>query len=102
MLAGPTVKHFEVSEPAGTIQVLRVTVAHGTRVNLTGQIPHLASVGISTPQSTVSAETCQRRNGAQICTVPQESCPMPAATWHFRLHKLAGPSGGIRLEFVVS
>jgi hypothetical protein len=99
--AGATVQRFEISEPAGAIRLLRITVPERTRVNLTGQIPHVAIVGISTPQSTVSAETCQQQDEDEICTQPMQRCPMPAATWHFRLQKLAGPSGDIRLEFVV-
>jgi len=101
VLAGATVKQFEISEPAGAIRLLRVTVPQRTRVNLIGQIPHVAIVGISTPQSSFSAETCQQQEEDEICTQPMQQCPMPAATWHFRLQKLAGPSGDIRLAFVV-
>jgi hypothetical protein len=99
--AGATVKQFKISERAGAIRLLRVTVPQRTRLNITGQIPHLAIVGISTPQSTASAETCRQRDEDEICTQPMQQCPMPAATWHFRLQKLAGPSGDIRLEFTV-
>lgn len=99
--SGATVKRFEVSEPAGVIRLLRVTVPHGMRAKLTGAIPQVAGVAISTPQSTVPSETCQRRGAVDVCTQAEEACPMPAASWHFRLHKLVGLAGEIRLEFLV-
>jgi DNA-binding beta-propeller fold protein YncE len=84
------------------IRLLRVTVPHGTRADLTGVIPHLAGVGISTPRSTAPSETCGRRGAVDVCTQAEEACPMPAATWRFRLRKLAGPAGEVKLEFVVA
>lgn len=94
--AGATRKQFDLSEPSGVIQLLRITVPPGTRANLTGVIPHLAGIDIRAPQS------CQHRGKVDICTQPEEACPMPAATWHFRLQKLAGPAGKIRVRFIVS
>ena len=99
--SGATVKRFEVSEPAGVIRLLRITVPHGTRANLTGVIPNLAGVSISTPPSTVPSETCWRDGVNEVCAQAEEACPMPAATWHFVLRKHAGPAGAVRLEFVV-
>ncbi len=101
VVSGAMVKRFAVSEPAGVIWLLRVIVPHGTRAKLTGAIPRVAGVAISTPRSTVPSETCQRRGVVDVCTQAEEACPMPAATWQFRLHKLAGPAGEIRLEFLV-
>ncbi len=99
--SGATMKQFEVSEPAGVIRLLRVTAPHGTRATLTGAIAQVAGVAISTPQSTSPSETCRRRGAVDVCNQVEEACPMPAASWHFRLHKLAGPAGEIRLDFLV-
>ena len=98
---GATLKRFDVSEPAGAIRLLSVTVPYGTRARLTGTIPGVASIAVSTPRSTVPSETCQRRGTADVCTQAEEPCPMPAATWHFRLVKFAGPAGEVRIQFVV-
>lgn len=88
-------KRFELSERAGTIRVFRVTVPEGTHADLTAAIPGMASVSISIP------EACRRVRGFDVCTQPEEACPMPAATWRFRLRKLAGPAGEIKVEFLV-
>lgn len=101
VVSGTTLKRFDVLEPAGVIRLLRVTVPRGTRANLTGVIPHVAGIGISTPRSTIPSETCQLREAVDVCTQAEQACPMPAATWQFRLYKLAGPAGEVRLEFVV-
>lgn len=99
--SGATVKRFEVSEPAGVIRLLRIAVPRGTRGTLTGVIPDLAGVSISTPRSTWPSETCWQDGLDDVCSQAEEACPMPAATWHFVLRKLAGPAGEVRLEFVV-
>jgi len=100
--SGATVKRFDVSEPAGAIRLLRVTVPHGTRARITGTIPQVAGVSVSTPrQGNDPSETCQRRGGTDVCTQSEEACPMPPATWHFRLNKLAGPAGEVWLDFAV-
>lgn len=74
---------------------------HGTRAELTGAIPQVASIVISTPHRNIPSETCHHRGTADVCIEAEQACPMPAATWHYRLHKLAGPAGQIRLEFLV-
>jgi hypothetical protein len=100
--SGATVRRFDVSEPAGAIQLLRVAVPHGTRARITGTIPQVAGVSISTPrQRSDPSESCRRRGGINVCTQSEEACPMPPATWHFRLRKLSGRAGVIRLEFLV-
>ena len=57
----------------------------------------LAGVKISSERR----EICRRRGAFDVCTQPEEWCPMPAAAWRFWLHKVAGPAGEIRLHFVV-
>lgn len=99
--SGETIKRFDLAEPAGVILLLRIVVPHGARADVTGVIPQLAGVSISTPDRTIASETCQRRGAVDVCTQAEEACPMPAATWHFRLDKLAGPAGVVRLDFVV-
>jgi hypothetical protein len=85
------------------IRLLRVVVPHGTRARLTGVIPQLASVFITTPAHPRGdpSEACRRRGVVDVCTQGEEACPMPPATWHFRLHKFTRPAGEIRLEFRV-
>lgn len=100
--AGATPKRFELSAPSGAIRLFRVTVPHGTRATLTGTIPSVAGIGISAPSPRDdSGNTCRRHGAVDVCTQAEEACPMPAATWHFRLHKLAGPAGEIRLDFLI-
>ena len=101
VVSGETIKRFDLSEPGGVIRLLRITVPSGARVDVTGEIPRLAGVGISTPKSADASETCHRHSGSLVCAQPEEACPMPAATWRFQLHKLAGPAGVVRLDFVV-
>jgi hypothetical protein len=95
--AGATGTRFLVSEPVGVVLLLRLTVPHGTRASVTGSIPGLAGVMIATGRT----ETCNRHGSVDVCTQPEEWCPVPAAAWRFRLNKLAGPAGQIRLDFVV-
>jgi hypothetical protein len=102
VVSGSVRKRFAVSEPAGVIRLLRLTLPRGTRANLTGVIPQVAGIGMSVPQRNVPSENCRRGGSVEVCTQAEEACPMPAAKWQFQLHKLAGPAGEVRLEFVVS
>ena len=96
------VKQFNLVEPAGNIQLFRVTVPRGTRVTLTASIPHLAGIAMSAPQSSMPSQSCRQRGRTDVCTQSEEACPMPAATWHMRLRKLAGPPGEIRVQLVIA
>jgi hypothetical protein len=100
--SGPTLKRFDLVRPAGLIRLLRVTVPHGTRAQVTGDIPDLAGVAISIPHRGSSSETCLTHGAVDVCTQAEEACPMPAASWQFRLRKLSGPAGAIRVEFLVA
>ena len=51
--------------------------------------------------STDGMAKCRRRGAVDVCTQPEEWCPMPAAAWRFVLRKLAGPPGWIRIDFVI-
>lgn len=100
--AGASVNRVVVSESAGVIRLLRVVAPTGTRVRVTGVISGLAGVSISLPRAHGdNAEICTRRGGTVACMQGEEACPMPSATWHFRVRKFSGPSGWIRIEFVV-
>ena len=101
--AGASVHRVDVSEHAGVIRLLRVVAPAGTRVKVTGVIPGVAGVSVSLPiHSRVAApETCSQHGGTVGCTVAEEACPMPQATWRFEVRKVAGPAGRIRVDFVV-
>lgn len=99
--SGASRARFELAEPAGVIRLLRLSAPHGTRANLTGTIPGLAGIGISTSPRANASETCQHLGALDACTQAEEACPLPAATWRFRLRKLRGPAGKLRLEFIV-
>jgi hypothetical protein len=100
--AGASVDRLVVPEPSGVIRLLRVIAPAGTRARVTGVMPGLAGVSISLPRARVdSAESCTRHGAAVACIQGEEACPMPAASWRFRVRKLAGPAGRIRIDFVV-
>ena len=50
------------------------------------------------PRGRVEEEALER-GGAGAA---EQWCPMPQATWHFRLVKLSGPAGPIRFDYVVA
>lgn len=95
--SAPRQFRFLASEPLGVILLLRLIVPHGTQATAIGRIPHLAGVAISTGRRS----TCTRHGSVDVCTQPEEWCPMPAAAWQFVLRKHTGPPGQIRLDFVV-
>ena len=100
--AGASDARVVVSEPAGVVRLLRVIAPVGTRVRVTGVISGLARVSISLPAARAdNAESCTRGGGGVACVQAEEACPMPAANWHFRVRKLEGPAGRIRIDFVV-
>jgi hypothetical protein len=93
-------RQFVMAEPAGVVEFLRLIVPHGDRVQLTGTIPGVAEVAISTTAQPPNP-VCNPRGSSTICSEAEQQCPMPAATWQFRLQKLAGPGGTIRAQFKV-
>ncbi|HUY58979.1 MAG TPA: hypothetical protein VMV16_04670 [Solirubrobacteraceae bacterium] len=100
--AGTSDGRVEFAEPAGVILLFRVVAPVGTRAKVTGVIPGLAGVTIPIPLArSDNAETCARQGGAVVCTQAEEACPMPAASWRFRVRKLGGPAGRIRIDFLV-
>jgi hypothetical protein len=100
--AGASMNRVEVSEPAGVIRLFRVVAPAGTHLSVTGRVSGLAVVSISLPLVNHDpSETCARHGRSVVCSQSEEACPMPPATWQFRLRKLAGPAGRIRIDFVV-
>lgn len=88
---------FTLKRPAGVVLLFRLTLPHGTRAYLTGRIGSVAGVGISTDHQ----RSCRTRGATVVCEQEVEWCPLPRGTWGFRLHKLSGPAGTARLEFVI-
>lgn len=88
---------FTLKRPAGVVLLFRLTLPRGTRAYLTGRIGSVAGVGISTDHN----RSCGVRGATVVCEQEVEWCPLPRGTWGFRLHKLSGPAGTARLEFVV-
>jgi hypothetical protein len=93
---GPSRAAFTLHRPAGVILLFRLSVPHGARVAVSGRVPGVAGVGISTRNP-----GCRRRGARDVCTQPMEWCSIDAAAWRFRLVKRAGPAGRVELQFVV-
>lgn len=89
---------FTLTEPSGVILLARLTVRHGVRAFVDARIPNLAGARMS---SVDPVSSCRRRGPLDVCTQQEEWCPMPQAVWHFRLVKLAGPAGQLRVDFVI-
>lgn len=88
---------FTLARPAGVVLLLRLTLPRGTRAYLTGRIGSIAGVGISTDDKS----SCRVQGRTLVCEQGVEWCPLPRGTWGFRLHKLSGPAGTARLDFVI-
>jgi hypothetical protein len=93
--AGPAARRFLISEPAGVVRRLRLTVPHGVRVALTARIPS-AGVGVATWRA-----SCRRRGAVDVCDQAVEWCPLPAAVWRIRVRKDGGPPARVVVAFVV-
>jgi len=89
---------FRLHKPDGVILLFRATVPHGAKVRVDGRIPGVAGVRLNTAWSALS---CRRRGASDVCVQQEEWCPMPEATWHFRVIKTSGPAGAVRIDFVV-
>lgn len=100
--SGPAHRSFVLRRPAGVVLLLRLTVRHGIRAWAEGEVPGLAGVRAwSWPRRGDPALSCARSGATDVCVQGEEWCPMPAAAWRFRVRKLSGPAGDIRLDFVV-
>jgi len=101
--AGRATRTFTFREPGGVILLNRLTVRHGVRAFVKARIPHLAGAEVwSWASRNRPSAPCQRHGAFDVCTQGEEWCPMPPATWHFRLVKLSGPAGPVRFSYVVA
>ena len=91
---------FRLHEPVGVILLFRATVPHGANVRIDGRIPGVAGVSLATTRRLPSL-ACRRHGATDVCVQQEEWCPMPEATWRFRVTKTTGPAGPIRVDFVV-
>jgi hypothetical protein len=102
MGAGHHTRTFTFRERKGVILVNRLTVLDGVRAYVVARVPHVAGAEVKSWQGPDSSLMCRRHGGHEICTQPEEWCPMLQAIWHFRLVKLSGPAGPIRFQYVVA
>jgi len=101
--AGHVTRTFTFREGSGVILLNQLTVRHGVRAFVKARIPHLAGAEVWSWQSrNRRAASCLRHGAFDVCTQGEEWCPMPSATWHFRLVKLSGPAGPVRFRYVVA
>jgi hypothetical protein len=101
--AGRATRTFTFRERGGVILLNQLTVEHGVRALVKARIPHLAGAEVwSWVSRNHPKAPCQRHGAFDVCTQGEEWCPMPPATWHFRLVKLSGPAGPVRFSYVVT
>ena len=102
LAAGRSETTFSLREPAGVILVARVSARRGVRAAVNATIPGLAAVPIvTTPDRYGRNPACSVHGAVNVCTTAVEWCPMPQATWHFRITKWTGPAGDVQVDFVV-
>jgi hypothetical protein len=90
-----------IPEPDGVILLYRISAPTGARVRATAQLPsRSAPLPIGT-MKVGPTSTCHTGGERVTCTVGEEWCPMPAGTWHVRLHKVGGPGGSVTVWFDV-
>lgn len=100
---GRATRTFTFRERGGVILLNQLTVRHGVRAFIVARIPHLAGAEVwSWTSRDRPSASCRRHGAFDICTQGEEWCPMPSATWHFRLVKLGGPAGLLRFDYVVA
>lgn len=90
---------FTMREPTGVILLYRISAPRGTEIRASAELP-----GVTVPLRIATARvgpssSCTERRERIICTVGEEGCPMPEATWRFRVEKLGGPAGDVTLWF---
>ena len=102
LTAGRAVTTFSLREPAGVVLLARVSAPRGVRAIVNATIPGVAGVPMgTTPDRFGQNPTCAVHVRMNVCTEAVEWCPMPQATWRFRVAKVAGPAGDLRVDFVV-
>jgi hypothetical protein len=100
---GRVTRTFTFRERAGVILRNRLTARGGARVVVAARLPHVAGATVwSWPKRNDPSASCRPHKGLEVCTQGEEWCPMPSATWQFRLVKLGGPATLVRFDFVVA
>lgn len=92
---------FRLHEPAGVILLYRISAPRGVKVHGTAQLPLITVPLHIATRRPGPASSCVELPSRIVCTVGEEWCPMPEGTWHFRVDKLSGPAGDVRLWFRV-
>ena len=101
--AGRATRTFTFRERGGVILRNQVTVRHGVRVLVDARSPDTAVLKTwSWARRNDPSLSCRRHGGFDTCTQGEQWCPMPQATWHFRLVKLSGPAGPVRFDYVIA
>jgi hypothetical protein len=98
---GRETRILNLDEPAGVILLYRIRVPADVTVRGSAQLP-----GVTVPlrigtMSPGPSSACTNEAETVVCTVGEEWCPMPAGRWRFRLEKLGGPAGDVKLSFRV-
>lgn len=100
--AGKATRTFTLSERSGVILRNQLTVRQGVRAYVEARIPGVTGVEVWSWASRNRPSASCRQDGAfEVCAQGEEWCPMPQATWHFRLVKVEGPAGPVRFDFLV-
>ena len=99
--SGRQTLRFRLDEPAGVILTYRLSAPRGANIRASARLP-----GITVPLWIATTPvgpngSCTEAGDRITCTVGEEWCPMPEATWLFRVDKLAGPAGDVTLTFRV-
>jgi hypothetical protein len=93
---------FTLRERSGVSLRNLLTIRHGVRLYVDARIPDVADVEVwSWASRNRPSASCQRDGPFDVCTQGEEWCPMPQATWRFRLVKTGGPAGPSRFDPVV-
>ena len=93
---------FSIREPAGVVLLARVSAPRGVRAFVNATIPGVAGVPMGTaPDRFGQNPACAVHGQVNVCTEAVEWCPTPQATWRFRVAKVAGPAGDVRVDFIV-
>jgi hypothetical protein len=90
-----------VRRPQGEITLYRIRAPEGARVQATVQIPGLTTRLAITTAAASPTGACHAVRGFRTCTNGEEGCPMPVATWHVVVRKLAGAAGDVTIWFRV-
>jgi hypothetical protein len=99
---GPAQASFTMHEGSGVILLAQIAAPPGVRAFVDATNPYGGATRITTvvaPHD--SSLVCRLRGGLEVCTQAMEACPMTEATWRFRVVKLSGPGGPVRVDFVV-